>query len=85
MRVEPYGYQYVHVQEEDCLEIVERTVRLGQPVDRLFYRHGDEVCPKPEDIPFLNRQTRIVLETRNPLMNILQQEALLLLQKQLQR
>ena len=62
MRVEPYGYQYVHVQVEDCLEIVERTVRLGQPVDRLFYRHGDEVCPKPEDIPFLNRQTRIVLE-----------------------
>ncbi len=62
MRIEPYGYQYVHVQEEDCLEIVERTVRLGQSVDRLFYRHGDEVCPKPEDIPFLNRQTRIVLE-----------------------
>ena len=62
VRIEPYGYQYVHVQEEDCLEIVERTVRLGHPVDRLFYRHGDEVCPKPEDIPFLNRQTRIVLE-----------------------
>lgn len=62
VRIEPYGYQYVHVQEEDCLEIVERTVRLGQPVDRLFYRHGDEVCPKPEDIPFLSRQTRIVLE-----------------------
>ena len=41
---------------------MERTVRLGHPVDRLFYRHGDEVCPKPEDIPFLNRQTRIVLE-----------------------
>ena len=62
MRIEPYGYQYVHVQEEDCLEIVERTIRLGQSVDRLFYRHGDEVCPKPEDIPFLSRQTRIVLE-----------------------
>ena len=62
MRIEPYGYQYVHVQVEDCLEIVERTVRLGQPVDRLFYRNGDEICPKPEDIPFLNRQTRIVLE-----------------------
>ena len=62
MRIEPYGYQYVHVQEEDCLEIVERTIRLGQSVDRLFYRHGDEVCPKPEDIPFLSRQTRNVLE-----------------------
>ena len=43
VRIEPYGYQYVHVQEEDCLEIVERTVRLGHPVDRLFYRHGDEI------------------------------------------
>ena len=62
VRIEPYGYQYVHVQEDDCLEIVERTVRLGQPVDRLFYRHGDQVCPKSEDIPFLSRQTRIVLE-----------------------
>ena len=62
VRIEPYGYQYVHVQEEDCLEIVERTVRLGHPVDRLLCRHGDEIGPKPEDIPFLNRQTRIVLE-----------------------
>lgn len=47
VRIEPYGYQYVHVQEEDCLEIVERTVRLGHPVDRLFYRpeewHGKKV------------------------------------------
>ena len=25
MRIEPYNYQYVHVQPEDCKEIVERT------------------------------------------------------------
>ena len=62
MRVEPYGYQYVHVQVEDCKEIVSRTVLAGQPVEHLFYRHGEEVCPRPEDIPFLNQQTRIVLE-----------------------
>lgn len=62
MRIEPYDYQYVHVQVEDCKEIVSRTVLLGQPVERLFYRHEDKVCPQPDDIPFLNLQTRIVLE-----------------------
>ena len=62
MRVEPYDYQYVHVQLEDCREIVERTVLQGQPVERLFYREDNKVCPHPDDIPFLNQQTRIVLE-----------------------
>ena len=62
MRIEPYDYQYVHVQVEDCKEIVSRTVLLGQPVERLFYRYEDKVCPHPDDIPFLNLQTRIVLE-----------------------
>lgn len=62
MRIEPYDYQYVHVQVEDCKEIVSRTVLSGQPVERLFYRHEDKVCLHPDDIPFLNLQTRIVLE-----------------------
>ena len=62
MRIEPYDYQYVHVQPEDCKEIVERTVLEGKPVERLFYRDHDTVCPHPDDIPFLNQQTRIVLE-----------------------
>ena len=62
MRIEPYDYQYVHVQVEDCKEIVERTVMEGEPVSRLFYRDHDTVCPHPDDIPFLNQQTRIVLE-----------------------
>ena len=62
MKIEPYDYQYVHVQVEDCKEIVERTVMEGEPVSRLFYRDHDTVCPHPSDIPFLNQQTRIVLE-----------------------
>ena len=62
MRIEPYDYQYVHVQVEDCREIVERTVLGGQPVERLFYTHDGEKCPHPNDIPFLKLQTRIVLE-----------------------
>ena len=55
-------------QVEDCKEIVSRTVLLGQPVERLFYRHEDKVCPHPDDIPFLNLQTRIVLENCGKLM-----------------
>ena len=62
MRIEPYDYQYVHVQVDDCREIVEKTIICGLPVERLFYRHNDEACPHPDDIPFLNQQTRIVLE-----------------------
>ena len=62
VRIEPQHLQYVHVQVEDCKEIVEKTVLKGESVDRLFYKHDEEVCRQPEDIPFLNQQTRIVLE-----------------------
>ena len=77
MRIEPYGYQYVHVQPQDCKEIVERTVLEGKPVERLFYREKDTVCPHPEDIPFLNLQQgwywKIVERSmQNLLTNILQ-------------
>lgn len=62
VRVEPYDYQYVKVQVEDCAELVEETVRNGRPVERLFHHEGDSVYEHPMDIPFLSKQTRIVLE-----------------------
>ena len=62
VRVEPYDYQYVKVQVEDCAELVEETVKNGRPVERLFHRDGDAVYEHPMDIPFLSKQTRIVLE-----------------------
>lgn len=62
MRIEPYNYQYVKVQPEDCREIVEKTVMEGLPVERLFYTHDNQRYQHPEDIPFLKLQTRIVLE-----------------------
>ncbi len=62
LRIEPYHYQYVKVQVEDCQEIVDETVCAGRPVERLFYSCGEEVYKQPNDIPFLNKQTRIVLE-----------------------
>ncbi len=62
MRIEPQGYQYVHVQLTDCQEIVDRTILGGMPIERLFYERNDKPCPRPDDIPFLKLQTRVVLE-----------------------
>ncbi len=63
MRVEPYDYQYVKVQLSDCKEIVDSTVKEGKPVERLFYKTKEgELCSHPDDIPFIGKQTRIVLE-----------------------
>ena len=62
VRIEPQHLQYVHVQVDDCKEIVEKTVLKGEPIERLFYKHEEKPCEHPEDIPFLNQQTRIVLE-----------------------
>ena len=38
VRIEPQHCQYVKVQPEDCEEIVEKTVKQGIPVERLFYK-----------------------------------------------
>ncbi len=62
VRIEPYDYQYVKVQVDDCKEIIEETVKNGRPVTRLFHKDGEEVYEHPMDIPFLKKQTRIVLE-----------------------
>ena len=63
VRIEPYHYQYLRVQPEDCREIFEKTVLKGEPVERLFYQdRNGKSCQKPEDIPFMAGQTRLVLE-----------------------
>lgn len=62
MKIEPYNFQYVKVQLEDCKEIFDRTIMKGEPVERLFYHKKDKVFAHPKDIPFISKQTRIVLE-----------------------
>ena len=62
VRIEPAHFQYVKVQPEDCREIFEKSVLAGEPVERLFYHKGEESFAKPEDIPFIAKQTRIILE-----------------------
>ncbi|MDY3918906.1 MAG: NADH-quinone oxidoreductase subunit NuoF [Candidatus Limivivens sp.] len=62
VRIEPQHFQYVKVQPEDCREIFEKSVLKGEPVERLFYHKGETSYARPEEIPFIAKQTRIVLE-----------------------
>ena len=54
--------QYTKVQVADCEEIFTASVQGDEIVERLLYRHKGAACVRPEDIPFLAKQTRIVLE-----------------------
>ena len=54
--------QYVKVQPEDCREIFEQTVLSDTVIQRLLYSKGDTHYTSPDEIPFIAKQTRIVLE-----------------------
>ena len=60
--IEPQGWLYTKVKLEDCEEIIEKTIKAGEPVDRLVYKIDGEIFRKREDIPFYHKQTRLVLE-----------------------
>ncbi|MGV8074311.1 MAG: NADH-ubiquinone oxidoreductase-F iron-sulfur binding region domain-containing protein [Syntrophobacteraceae bacterium] len=61
--VEPEGIFYCKVKPEDAQEIVASQIDGGEPVKRLFYRHPvtKEVVPRYRDIPFYQKQQRIIL------------------------
>ena len=54
--------QYIKVQEEDCQEIFEKSVSGTEIVERLLYKKEEKSYVQPEEIPFIAKQTRIVLE-----------------------
>ena len=54
--------QYVKVQPEDCKEILEKSVIGDEIIERLLYKKGDQAYVQPDEIPFIAKQTRIVLE-----------------------
>lgn len=54
--------QYVKVQQEDCREIFEQTVLGDNVIQRLLYSKGETHYTSPDEIPFIAKQTRIVLE-----------------------
>ena len=54
--------QYVKVQPEDCEDIVEKSVIGDEIIERLLYHKGETAYVSPDEIPFIAKQTRIVLE-----------------------
>ncbi len=54
--------QYIKVQQEDCREIIDRSVLADDVVERLLYRNEEKSYVQPSEIPFMAKQTRIVLE-----------------------
>ena len=54
--------QYVKVQPEDVKEIYEHTILGNDVIERLLYQKGEKKYVQPEGIPFIAKQTRIVLE-----------------------
>ena len=62
VRIEPYNYLYLHVKLEDCQEIVYETLKEGRPIERLMYESKGCLYKTQEEIPFYNKQTRLVLQ-----------------------
>jgi len=62
VRIEPSDYLYLRVKEEDCEEIIEKTIINNLPIERLMYKIGETVYASEESIPFYEKQSRIVLE-----------------------
>lgn len=62
VRIEPQGWLYIGVTEDDAPEIVEQTLQHGLPVERLMYHAEGRCFARQDDIPFYRRQTRVVLK-----------------------
>ena len=54
--------QYVKVQPEDCEAVFNQSVLGDEVIERLLYHKGEECYVQPDEIPFIAKQTRIVLE-----------------------
>ena len=54
--------QYVKVQPDDCQDILAKSVLGDEVIDRLLYKKGETAYVHPDEIPFIAKQTRIVLE-----------------------
>lgn len=62
IKIEPWGYLYIKVKTEDCREIIEKTIKKGECIERLTYKRHNKAYEIQEKIPFYKKQTRVVLE-----------------------
>lgn len=62
LRIEPQGFLYIKVKPTDCEEIIEQTIVAGNHIARLAYQKDGIIYQKEDEIPFYQKQTRLVLE-----------------------
>lgn len=62
IRIDPEGYFYTRVKPEDVEEILEKSILGNEVIERLAYQDANGSYTKQEDIPFYQKQTRVVLE-----------------------
>jgi NADH-quinone oxidoreductase subunit F len=58
----PTGILYTKVKSEDAKEILEKSVKNDELIERLCYHNGGTVCKGQEEIPFYQKQYRLVLK-----------------------
>ncbi|MDR3195742.1 MAG: NADH-quinone oxidoreductase subunit NuoF [Endomicrobium sp.] len=58
----PAGILYTKVKPEDVKEILEKSVKNDELIEKLCYRNGNAVCKGQEEIPFYQKQHRMVLK-----------------------
>ncbi|MDD6213119.1 MAG: NADH-quinone oxidoreductase subunit F, partial [Clostridiales bacterium] len=54
--------QYTKVSVSDCEDIIKRTVLEDEVIESLLYKQKKVSYQSPEEIPFIAKQTRLVLE-----------------------
>ena len=54
--------QYIKVQPDDCADIFDKSVRHDEVIEELLYKQKEKVYRHPDEIPFIAKQTRVVLE-----------------------
>ncbi len=61
VRIDPYGWLYTKVKEEDCEEIIEKSIFGGEFIERLGYKFNGEIYREQDEIPFYKKQKRVSL------------------------
>ena len=63
MIVDPYDIYYCNIQPEDMEEVVEKTIKNGEPIERLLYHDpvSGKIFTHSKDNPFYVKQQRVVL------------------------
>ncbi len=64
VNIEPEGIFYMQVKPKDVGSIIERTIKGNELVEKLLFKdiNTGQLCKGRSEIPFYNKQSRIVLE-----------------------